>query len=65
LVAGLKILAFGITCIWIETSFISLKEEGDSFKIIGTRFLAGAAISIGHGFLVKYPYPRTLKYIQA
>lgn len=61
LVAGIIILAFGIACIWIGTSLISLKEEGDGFKIIGTRFLVGAAISIGLGFLAKY-FP-LIKYI--
>jgi uncharacterized membrane protein (DUF106 family) len=54
MVAGIIILAFGIICIWIGTSVISLKEEGDGFKIIGTRFLVGAAVSIGLGFLAKY-----------
>ena len=54
LTAGIIILAFGVVCIWIETSVISLKEEGDGFKIIGTRFLVGAAVSIGLGFLAKY-----------
>jgi hypothetical protein len=51
LVAGIIILAFGVTCIWIGTS---LNEEGEGFKIIGIRFLVGAAISIGLGFLAKY-----------
>src|SRR5436309_4791752 len=54
LTAGIIILAFGLICIWIGTSFISLEEEGDGFKIIGTRFLVGAAVSIGLGFLAKY-----------
>jgi uncharacterized membrane protein (DUF106 family) len=54
LTAGIIILAFGIICIWIGTSVISLKEEGEGFKIIGTRFLVGAAVSIGLGFLAKY-----------
>ena len=54
LVAGIIILAFGVICIWIGTSVISPKEEGEGFKIIGIRFLVGAAISIGLGFLAKY-----------
>ena len=54
LAAGIIILAFGIICIWIGTSVISFKEEGDGFKIIGARFLVGAAVSIGLGFLAKY-----------
>jgi membrane-bound ClpP family serine protease len=54
LVAGIIILAFGIICIWIGTDVISLKEEGEGFKIIGIRFLVGAAVSIGLGFLAKY-----------
>src|SRR5215831_5656916 len=54
LTAGIIILAFGIICIWIGTSVISLKEEGDGFKIIGTRFLASALVSIGLGFIAKY-----------
>lgn len=48
------ILAFGITCTWIGTSVISLKEEGEGIKVIGIRFLVGAAVSIGLGFLAKY-----------
>jgi hypothetical protein len=54
LTAGIIILAFGVVCIWIGTSVISLKEDGDGFKIIGARFLVGAAVSIGLGFLAKY-----------
>lgn len=32
--AGMILVAFGIFCIWIGTSVISLKEEGEGFKIL-------------------------------
>jgi Na+/H+-translocating membrane pyrophosphatase len=54
LVAGIILVAFGIFCIWIGTSVISLQEEGEGFKIIGTRFLIGGIISIILGFIAKY-----------
>jgi hypothetical protein len=44
--AGMIIVAFGIFCIWIGTSVISLKDEGEGFKIIGIRFLIGGIVSI-------------------
>jgi Na+/H+-translocating membrane pyrophosphatase len=54
LVAGMILVAFGIFCIWIGTSVISLQEEGEGFKIIGMRFLIGGIISIILGFIAKY-----------
>jgi Na+/H+-translocating membrane pyrophosphatase len=54
LVAGIILVAFGIFCIWLGTSIISLQEEGEGFKIIGTRFLIGGIISIILGFIDKY-----------
>jgi len=54
LIAGMVILAFGIVCIWIGSSFISIREEADGFKIIGLRFLVGGAISISLGFIAKH-----------
>ena len=48
------LVAFGIFCMWIGTSVISLKEEGEGFKIIGIRFLIGGIVSIILGFLAKY-----------
>jgi len=54
LVAGIIVGAFGIICIWIDTSIISPKEEGDGFKIIGIRFLISSMVSIGLGFIAKY-----------
>ena len=54
LVAGIILVAFGIFCIWIGTSVISLQEESEGFKIIGTRFLIGGIISIILGFIAKY-----------
>jgi Na+/H+-translocating membrane pyrophosphatase len=54
LVAGIILVAFGIFCIWIGTSVISLQEEGEGFKIIGIRFLVGGIISIILGFIAKY-----------
>lgn len=38
LVAGIILVAFGLICIWIGTSVISLKEEGEGFRIIGLGF---------------------------
>jgi membrane-bound ClpP family serine protease len=54
LVAGMIIGAIGIICIWIGTSIISPKEEGDGFKIIGIRFLISSMVSIGLSFIAKY-----------
>ncbi|MGC1927481.1 MAG: hypothetical protein WA667_00780 [Candidatus Nitrosopolaris sp.] len=54
LAAGIIVVAFGIICIWIGKSVISLKEEGDGFTIIGIRFLAGGFVSISLGFIAKY-----------
>jgi Na+/H+-translocating membrane pyrophosphatase len=54
LAAGMILVAFGIFCIWIGTSVISLQEEGEGFKIIGIRFLVGGIISIILGFIAKY-----------
>jgi hypothetical protein len=39
--AVMILLAFGIFFIWVGTSVISLKDEGEGFKIIGIRFLIG------------------------
>jgi hypothetical protein len=41
LAAGIIVVAFGIICIWIGNSVISIKEEGDGFTIIEIRFLVG------------------------
>jgi hypothetical protein len=54
LVAGIILVGFGIFCFWIGTSVISLQEEGEGFKIIGTRFLIGGIIAIILGFIAKY-----------
>jgi hypothetical protein len=54
LAAGMILVAFGIFCIWMGTSVVSLKEEGEGFKIIGIRFLIGGIVSITLGFLAKY-----------
>jgi hypothetical protein len=54
LAAGMILVAFGIFCIWTGTSVVSLKEEGEGFKIIGIRFLIGGIVSITLGFLAKY-----------
>jgi hypothetical protein len=54
LVAGIILVSFGIFCIWIGTSVISLQEEGEGFKIIGIRFLIGGLISIILGFIARY-----------
>ena len=54
LVAGIILVTFGLICIWIGTSVISLVEEGEGFKIIGLRFLIGGIVSIVIGFIAKY-----------
>lgn len=54
MVAGIILVAFGLTCIWIGTSVISLVEEGEGFKIIGLRFLIGGIVSIVIGFIAKH-----------
>ena len=54
LAAGIIVVAFGIICIWIGTSVVSPKEDGEGFKIIGIRFLIGGIVSITLAFIVKY-----------
>ena len=54
LAAGTIVVAFGIICIWIGTSVVSPKEDGEGFKIIGIRFLIGGIVSITLAFIVKY-----------
>jgi hypothetical protein len=54
LMAGIILVAFGLICIWIGTSVISLVEEGEGFKIIGLRFLIGGIVSIVIGFIAKH-----------
>ena len=41
-------------CIWIGTSVVSPKEDGEGFKIIGIRFLIGGIVSITLAFIAKY-----------
>jgi hypothetical protein len=52
--AGIILVAFGILCIWIGSDIITLKEEGEGFKIIGIRFLIGGIVSIAIGLISKY-----------
>jgi hypothetical protein len=54
LVAGTIVVAFGVICIWIGTSVVSPKEDGEGFKIIGIRFLIGGMVSIILAFIAKY-----------
>jgi len=54
LAAGIIVVVFGIICIWIGNSVISLKEEGNGFTVIGIRFLIGGFVSISLGFIAKY-----------
>jgi hypothetical protein len=53
LVAGIIIIAFGITCIWIGAS-LNLKEESAGFTIIGWRFLISGIVSIILAYIAKY-----------
>lgn len=52
--AGTIVVAFGVVCVWIGTSVVSPKEDGEGFKIIGIRFLIGGLVSITLAFIVKY-----------
>jgi hypothetical protein len=53
LVAGIIIIAFGITCIWIGAT-LNLKEESAGFTIIGWRFLISGIVSIILAYIAKY-----------
>ncbi len=52
--AGIILVAFGILCIWIGSDIITLKEEGEGFKIIGIRFLIGGMVSTVIGLISKH-----------
>lgn len=52
--AGIILVTFGIICIWLGSSVISLKGEGEGFKIIGIRFLIGGIVSVIIGFIARY-----------
>jgi membrane-bound ClpP family serine protease len=54
LAAGTIVVAFGVVCIWIGTSVVSPKEDGEGFKIIGIRFIIGGIVSITLAFIAKY-----------
>ena len=54
LAAGTIAVAFGVVCIWIGTSVVSPKEDGEGFRIIGIRFLIGGIVSIVIGFIAKH-----------
>jgi hypothetical protein len=53
LVAGIIIVAFGITCIWVGGAF-ALREEGAGFTIIGWRFLISGLVSILFAYIAKH-----------
>jgi membrane-bound ClpP family serine protease len=53
LVAGIIIIAFGITCILIGAT-LNLKEESAGFTIIGWRFLISGIVSIILAYIAKY-----------
>jgi hypothetical protein len=53
LIAGIIIIAFGITCIWIGNT-LDIKEEGAGFTIIGWRFLISGLVSIIFAYVAKY-----------
>ncbi|HET7148178.1 MAG TPA: hypothetical protein VFI73_06720 [Candidatus Nitrosopolaris sp.] len=54
LAAGIIVVAFAVVCFWIGTSVVSLKEDGEGFKIIGMRFLISGIVSISLAFIAKY-----------
>jgi hypothetical protein len=53
LVAGIIIIAFGITCIGIG-AILDLEEESAGFTIIGWRFLISGIVSIIFAYIAKY-----------
>jgi hypothetical protein len=53
LVAGIIIIAFGITCIGIGAA-LDLEEESAGFTIIGWRFLISGIVSIIFAYIAKY-----------
>ena len=53
LVAGIIIIAFGITCIGIGAT-LDLEEESAGFTIIGWRFLISGIVSIIFAYIAKY-----------
>ena len=53
LAAGIIIIAFGMTCIWVGST-LNLKEEGAGFVIIGWRFLISGLVSIVLAYVAKY-----------
>jgi hypothetical protein len=52
LAAGIIIIAFGMTCIWVGST-LNLKEEGAGFVIIGWRFLISGLVSIVLAYVAK------------
>jgi membrane-bound ClpP family serine protease len=52
-VAGIIIIAFGITCIVIGAT-LDLEEESAGFTIIGWRFLISGIVSIIFAYIAKY-----------
>jgi hypothetical protein len=53
LVAGIIIIALGITCIGIGAA-LDLEEESAGFTIIGWRFLISGIVSIIFAYIAKY-----------
>jgi hypothetical protein len=53
LVAGIIIVAFGITCIGIG-AILDLEEESAGFTIIGWRFLISGIVSVIFAYIAKY-----------
>jgi hypothetical protein len=51
--AGITIIIFGGICLWIS-QIIQLKEEGEGFIIIGTRFIIGGVAAIAFAFILRY-----------
>ena len=52
-VAGIIIIAFGITCVVIGAT-LDLEEESAGFTIIGWRFLISGIVSIIFAYIAKY-----------
>jgi hypothetical protein len=53
LLAGIIIIAFGITCIGIG-AILDLEEESAGFTIIGWRFLISGIVSVIFAYIAKY-----------
>lgn len=52
--AGIILVAFGLTCIWLGSSIITPREEGEGFRIVGLRFIISGIVSVAIGYVTRY-----------